>query len=179
MCDFMKMIQTRQSCRKYDSNRPVEQEKLAACVEAARIAPSACNAQPWKYLVVSGEKAQLVRSAVEYQGRNKFADDCPAFAVVLEEKAVLIPDIAAKFESQKFAQLDIGISVAHYCLAATELGLSTCIIGWMDETLLKQALKLPAEKTVRLVIATGYAAAEDTIRRKVRKPMDEMAEFIR
>lgn len=172
--DFFDLINKRESCRNYNG-QSVESEKLDRCIEAARLSPSACNSQPWFYYVVNGgEKAAEVRDSVQDLGRNKFTDSCPAFAVVVEQKATLAEAVAAKFKSQDFAQMDIGLSVAHYCLAATEQGLSTCILGWLNEKKLKEIFGIDNNCRVRLVIATGYAASGD-IRTKVRKSTDEMS----
>ena len=176
MTDFKDLILARQSCRKFDP-REVDKETLLKLVEAFRLSPSACNAQPWKLILATGETAKIVRQGVQKDGRNKFTDNCPAFAVLVEEPAVLKPAIAARFHSQAFAQLDIGIATVHYCLMATDLGLSTCILGWMDEEWLKEALGIPKERRIRLVLATGYAAEDDKLREKVRKPLSEMSEF--
>lgn len=176
MQNFMDLMQMRQSCRNFDP-RPVEHEKLEQLVEAFRLSPSACNAQPWKLIVATGETAKEVRACIQEGGRNKFTDNCPVFAVLIEETAVLKPAVAEKFHSQAFAQMDIGIATAHYCLAATDLGLSTCILGWIDEEKLKSTLGIAPEKAVRLVLATGYAAQDDVIREKKRKPVSEIAEF--
>lgn len=174
--DFFDLIEKRASCRNFNGN-PVEAEKLNKCVEAARISPSACNSQLWFYYVVNGgEMAEKVKECVQYLGRNSFTDNCPAFAVVVEQKVTLLEAIAAKFKSQDFAQMDIGLCVAHYCLAATEQGLSTCIIGWINEDKLKKLFNIPKEYRVRLVLATGYATNND-IRPKKRKELNEMSKF--
>ena len=176
MENFMDLMTRRQSCRNFNGER-VEREKLEQLVEAVRLSPSACNAQPWKLIMATGETAKAVRECVQEAGRNKFTDNCPAFAVIIEEHAVLKPAVAEKFHSQAFAQMDIGIATAHYCLAATDLGLSTCILGWMNEEKLKNALGIASEKRVRLVLATGYAADDEIIREKNRKPIAEIAEY--
>lgn len=176
MENFMDLMTRRQSCRNFNGES-VEREKLEKLVEAFRLSPSACNAQPWKLIMATGETAKLVRECVQEAGRNKFTDNCPAFAVLVEEHAVLKPAVAEKFHSQAFAQMDMGIATAHYCLAATDMGLSTCILGWLNEEKLKNALGISPEKPVRLVLATGYAAADDILREKKRKPTAEIAEF--
>lgn len=176
MENFMDLMTRRQSCRNFNGEC-VEREKLEQLVEAFRLSPSACNAQPWKLIMATGETAKTVRECVQEAGRNKFTDNCPAFAVIIEEHAVLKPAVAEKFHSQAFAQMDIGIATAHYCLAATDLGLSTCILGWMNEEKLKNALGIASEKRVRLVLATGYAADDEIIREKNRKPIAEIAEY--
>lgn len=176
MQSFMELIKTRQSCRAFDP-RPVEPQLLETLAEAFRLSPSACNAQPWHLIVATGETAKAVRAGVQTGGRNKFTDNCPAFAVVVEEQAVLKAAVAEKFPSQTFAQMDIGLAVAQYCLAATDLGLSTCILGWMQEDELKAALSIDPSKRIRLVLATGYAAPDTVIRSKTRKPLEEVVEF--
>lgn len=176
MENFMDLMTRRQSCRNFNGEC-VEREKLEQLVEAFRLSPSACNAQPWKLIMATGETAKTVRECVQEAGRNKFTDNCPAFAVIIEEHAVLKPAVAEKFHSQAFAQMDIGIATAHYCLTATDLGLSTCILGWMNEEKLKNALGIASEKRVRLVLATGYAADDEIIREKNRKPIAEIAEY--
>lgn len=178
MTDFSSLILERQSCRNFDSTREVEIEKLQKCVEAVCLSPSACNAQPYKFLIVTGDKAQLVRDGVTELGRNKFVDECPSFAIITEKKATLLPAIAAKFESQEFAGNDIGIATAHYCLQATDLGLSTCIIGWLNEEKLRNAFNIPKSDRVRLVLATGYAKENDKLRPKKRKELSQVAEFV-
>lgn len=177
MNDFMTLLKFRQSCRNYDG-RPVEKEKLQKCLDAATLSPSACNSQPWKFYVATDASAQKVRECVEKEGRNKFADNCPAFTVVVEQPATLKPAIAKSVAPQKYAQMDVGLSVAHYCLEAADIGLSTCIIGWMDEEKLKSFLNLADGEIIRLVIATGYADKDDKIREKTRKPQAETVMFV-
>lgn len=178
MTDFSNLIASRQSCRNFDVTKEVELKKLQKCADALCLSPSACNAQPYKFLIVTGEKAQMVRDGVTELGRNKFVCDCPAFAIVIEEKATLIPAIAAKFKSQDFAQIDIGIAATHYCLQATDLGLSTCILGWLNEEKLKKSFNIEKSKRIRLVLATGYAKADDELRPKKRKDISQLVEFI-
>lgn len=177
MNNLDEIIKTRQSCRKYDT-KPVEKEKLEKLAEAVRLAPSACNSQPYKFIIVSGEKSQNVRDAVQKLGRNKFTNECPSFAIIVEQKASLVPAIAKVVKSQEFAPIDIGIAATHYCLTATDLGLSTCMIGWLDEDKLRKDFSIPKERRIRLVIATGYAAQDDTLREKKRKELSDIAEFI-
>ncbi|HIU35530.1 MAG TPA: nitroreductase family protein [Candidatus Fimenecus excrementigallinarum] len=176
MESFLELERRRQSCRRYDP-RAVEPEKLEALAEAVRLSPSACNSQPWRVIFVTGASAAPVRAAVQPGGSNPFAEGCPAFAVLVEEPAVLKPAVAEKFGSQAFAQIDLGIATAHYCLAATDLGLSTCVLGMIDEAVLQTALGVPQTHRIRLVIATGYAERGAAIREKTRKPLSEIAEF--
>jgi len=176
--DFFELIARRESCRSYDPNRPVEPEKLRRMVEAAHIAPSACNSQPWKFLVVTDpeKKAQAVK-CLQSLGMNRFASDAPAVIFIVEQPTMLSSKVVQRFKNQDFAQMDIGIATAHLALAATQQGLSTCIIGWLSQEKLKNLFGLSENEHVRLALTVGYAA-NDTLREKNRKPLDDIAEYI-
>lgn len=177
MSDYFDLVRRRESCRNFDPNRPVEREKLARCAEAAWLAPSACNGQPWKYLIVTNpELAEQLRPLMMEFGQNKFLQKCPAFAVVLEEPTVLKVSLSEKFKDQNFAPIDVALSVSQFCYAATEQGLSTCMIGWHNENKIRRLFGIPKTSRVRLVIAVGYAAS-DKLREKVRKPIDDVIKY--
>lgn len=175
--NFNELILKRESCRNYNGE-PISTDMILKCVDAARLAPSACNSQPWKYYIVNDkENAQKIRTCIQPNGANKFADNCPAFAIVTEQEATLKPHIAERIKNrQKWAENDIGISVAHYCLQAAEFGLGTCIIGMVDEEKLKSLFNVDGK--VRLVIATGLSA-DSTVRTKNRKLLDDVCEIIK
>lgn len=176
MTSFFDLIEKRESCRNFASTS-VEKEKLEMCIKAARLSPSACNSQPWSFVVVeSPDLSPKVAVCLQEMGMNKFASNCPAFVVVVEEKAKLSERVVQKFKSQDFASIDLGLATAHLCLAATEQGLSTCILGWLNEAKLKELLDIPASKRVRLVIAVGYAAT-DALRPKQRKPLKDLVRY--
>ena len=177
MSDYFDLIYRRESCRNFDPNRPVEKEKLQRCAEAAWIAPSACNGQPWKYLIVTNEALkEKLRPLMMELGMNKFVKNCPAFAVVLEEATVLKVSLSQKFKDQDFAPIDVAFSASQFCYAATEQGLSTCIIGWHNEQKIRELFGLPKTTRVRLILAIGYAA-DETLRKKQRKPIDDVIRF--
>ena len=117
-----------------------------------------------------------MRQCVQPNGANKFTDKCPAFAIVTEQTATLKPHVAARVHSQKWAENDIGLSVAHYCLQAADLGLGTCIIGMVEEDKMRELLGI--NDKIRLVIATGYSADENP-REKKRKALEEMCEILK
>ena len=169
MSDFFRLVQQRESCRNYQPGRYPTREQLVHCVEAARLAPSACNSQPWSFIVANHEAAAKVAPCVQSGNVNRFAENCPAFIVIFEEPAILMGGQA----NQKYAQIDLGIATAHLCYAATEQGLSTCIMGSFNQQQLLETLGLPADKTIRLVLAIGYSADEH-LRDKKRKPLDEI-----
>ena len=178
MESFIELARRRQSCRRY-ARRPVEPEKLEACIEAARLSPSACNSQPWGFTVVTRPVLlPEVAACVQQLGINAFTADCPAFVVVTEEKATIMKRLDGVVDSQHFASIDVGLAAAHLCLQAADLGLGTCIMGLFDEARLRRLLDIPAQSRVRLVIAVGYPA-EDAPRPKQRKAMESVARFIR
>lgn len=175
--DYFELIGTRQSCRSFDK-KAVEREKLVKCIEAARVAPSACDSQPWHFYVVTEEQSLIrLRKYAQVGGGNKFTDDCPALIVAVEEHAALNPAVAKTFDSQHWARNDIGLSVMQICLAATAQGLSTCIMGWIDENGISELLNLTGDQKVRLVIAVGYAK-DGKIRPKIRKDFDQIVTFV-
>ena len=172
---FLELIEKRESCRNFDT-RPVDKSLLCRMVEAARLSPSACNSQPWRFTVVSGEKREALAHTTQGMGMNKFTNDAPAFIVISEEKATLMAKIAGSVKDQQYAPIDIGLATAHLCLSATALGLSTCILGWFDEEKVKELLGDTVGGRIRLIIAVGYAK-EDSLRPKKRKPLEEILYF--
>ena len=172
--DFQQLIRTRESCRSYDTNKAVEQEKLNFILEAARLAPSACNGQPYHITVCSGEKALKAAKATQGMGMNKFASQAPVLLVISEENYVKTAAMGAKLMRNDYRSIDIGILAAYVTSAATELGLSTCILGWLDDEKLRKICNV--QHPVRLVITLGYPK-NDTIREKKRKTIDELVTY--
>ena len=173
--ELFEALEKRQSCRNY-SSRPVEMEKLTKMVEAARIAPSACNSQPWSFVVVtSPEKVKKVSTNVLESGMNKFCEKVPAYISIVEEPAYLRGDTP----NPKYAHGDVGMAVEHLCLAATAQGLSTCIMGSFGSVeKMKDILEIPQESNLRLVLAVGYAEEGDPLRPKKRKALEEICKFL-
>ena len=177
MSDYFELVRRRESCRNFDPNRPVELEKLRRCAEAAWLAPSACNGQPWKYLIVTNpELAAKLRPLMQGLGMNKFLNECPAFAVVVQEPTVIKVSASQRLKDQDFAPIDVAFSASQFCYAATEQGLSTCIIGWHNENKIRELFGLPKTARVRLVLAVGYAAS-DKLREKTRRPIEDVIRY--
>ena len=173
--DFLQIAKARQSCRSYDETRPVEEEKLAAVLEAAQLAPSACNGQPYKLTVCRGDTAKEVAAATMGMGMNKFAAQAPVMIVVSEMPYVKSAALGAKVKGNDYRSIDIGIACAYLTAEATAQGLSTCILGWLDDSKIRKLCDL--EYPVRLVICLGYAKADDKFRTKKRKDMDTLVAF--
>ena len=170
--NFTEIAETRQSCRNYDACRPVEEEKLDRILASARLAPSACNGQPYKITVCKGEAAKRVAKATQGMGMNKFATDAPITLVISEKPYVPTAALGAKVKKNDYRSIDIGIVSAYITAAATELGLSTCILGWLDSDKIRKICNIDGD--VRLVITLGYASEGETLREKKRKAADEL-----
>lgn len=170
--DFLEIAKLRQSCRSYDESRPVEEEKLKAVLEAARLAPSACNGQPYHFTVCRGETAKQVAAATTGLGMNKFAVQAPVLIVVSEMPYVKSAAMGAKAKGNDYRSIDIGIAAAYLTAEAATQGLSTCILGWLDDARIRQLCDL--SYPVRLVITLGYARDTDAPRPKKRKELSEL-----
>ena len=169
--NFLEIAKTRQSCRSYDEARIVEREKLDAILEAVRLAPSACNGQPYKLTVCKGDTAKEVAKATMGLGMNKFSAQAPVLIVISEMPYVKSAAMGAKIKNNDYRSIDIGIAAAYLTAEATAQGLSTCILGWLDDDKIRKICGL--EYPVRLVITLGYAK-DETIRPKKRKELDEL-----
>lgn len=170
--NFLEIAQARQSCRSYDENRPVEPEKLTAILEAARLSPSACNGQPYHFTVCRGQAAQDVALACRGLGMNKFAVQAPIVIVISEEPYVKSAAMGARVKGNDYRSIDIGIATAYLTAEATAQGLSTCILGWLDDARIREICGL--QYPVRLVITLGYAAEGEKLREKKRKDLAEL-----
>ncbi len=173
--DFDELIKARQSCRKYDPEKVVAQADITASLEAARLAPSANNAQPFHFTVCTGETAKQVAVGVQTFGLNKFALDAGCFIVVSEGRYGLLGAAGSKIKRQDYRSVDIGLAVSYLTLKATTIGLATCILGGFDEKALQKLLGL--KDRVRLVVVLGYAAEDYPIRPKKRKALDDLTDY--
>lgn len=170
--DFENLVQVRQSDRKYKA-QPVEKEKILKCLEAARLAPSACNSQPWKF-VVAEDKSLLaaLSDAACGTGMNKFAYQAPVIVAVVLEKMNVTATIGSMLKHKDYSMMDVGMAVEHFCLQAADLGLGTCIMGWFNEKKVASLLGVPKTKRIPLLISLGYPDAP--ARQKIRKSLDEI-----
>ncbi|MGH6556297.1 MULTISPECIES: nitroreductase family protein [Bacteroides] len=176
MNDFLQLVNARQSDRAYDKSRPVEPDKLERILEAGRLAPSACNAQPWKFVVVTDPLlAEKVGKAAAGLGMNKFTKDAPVHILIVEESANITSRLGGKLKGKHFPQIDIGIAVAHIVLAAESEGLGSCILGWFDEKEVKSLTGIPSSKRVLLDVLIGYPVKEK--RKKIRKEKEKVVSY--
>ena len=171
--NFTEIAENRYSCRDYDFERKVEKDKLDAILKSARLAPSACNCQPYHITVCGGEKAREVARCTMSLGMNKFADKAPVVMVITEEDYNKTAALGAKIKRNDYRSVDIGILAAFITAEATAQGLATCILGWLDDEKIRKVID--RDQKVRLVITIGYA--KDSLRKKKRKELNEFVTF--
>jgi nitroreductase len=167
--DAFEAIQKRKSVRSYEST-PVPKETLAKLLEAARIAPSANNTQPWHFIVVtdSEKKKELSKGL---------------FAKFLAETPVVIVACGDTKASPDWCVIDVAIAVENMVLAATGEGLGTCWVGSFDEDQVRELLRIPRNFKVIVLLAVGYArekvdlAGKNVRLVRKRKTLDEIASF--
>jgi len=174
---MLEMITSRQSDRRYDP-RPVENEKLSRIIEAARMSPSANNAQPWKFIVVTDPdliKKIAEAASANLLGINSFVTQAPVQIIVVREKTDIQTRTASVMKSRDYSLIDIGIASENICLQAEAEGLGSCIIGWFDEKSVKKHLGIPGSKRVELIITLGYSISNQ--REKKRKPPEATVSY--
>jgi nitroreductase len=174
---MLKLISARQSDRKY-SDRKVDIEMLDRIADAGRVAPSACNGQPWKFIIVSDTELlkRLSDAATNKLLRlNSFIHNAPAMIVIVRTGTNFTSTFGSTVKSKDFSVMDIGIAAENICLQAEAEGLGSCIIGWFDEKEVRNILSIPKSKRVELIITIGYSLAEK--RQKKRKPREEVVTY--
>ncbi len=177
MTDLNKLLKERQSCRNF-CDKPLEAEKIVACINAATLAPSACNTQPYHFYIAHAPEAVAIAAELcKGEKVNTWVDEAAAFVLITKEHAE-IPFSINLTAKREFREYDIGLAVENFCLEATELGVGTCILGVYNEEKLKEKFRIPTHKQIALVIAMGYPK-ENTVRNKKRKPLEDMITYLR
>jgi nitroreductase len=177
--NFLELSNLRQSERTYIHDKPVERNKILRCIESARLAPSACNSQPWHFIIVDKPvlKSQVASSMSNtVLPLNHFTNQAPVIIVIVNEGSNFTANLGNKIKQKDFSAIDIGIATEHFCLQAFEEGLGTCILGWFDEKNVKKILHIPKTRRVELLITLGYPKT-DTCRNKKRKALDEIFSY--
>ena len=176
---LLDLLKHRKSIRNF-LDIPIAREKIMMCLEAARLAPSACNSQPWKFIVVDERPLKVKLGEAAFGGiyaMNYFAKTAPVIVAVVSEKSKFSARIGGMFRGTKYYLIDIGAAIEHFVLQAEELGLGTCWIGWFDERAVKSVLGVPQRKKIDILIALGYYDREKTPPEHDREPMDKIASF--
>ncbi|MBA7680726.1 putative NAD(P)H nitroreductase [subsurface metagenome] len=176
---LLDLLKHRKSIRGY-LDKAVEREKIMMCLEAARVAPSACNSQPWKFIVVDDRELKNKLCKAAFGGiysMNSFGKTAPVIVAVVSEKSKFLARIVGMFRGIKYYLIDIGIACEHFVLQAEDLGLGTCWIGWFNERAVKSLLNVPQNKKVDILITLGYYDRKKTRSGHDREPMDKIASF--
>lgn len=178
--DFMDLVKKRVSVREY-SSEPIKREDINQCLEAARLAPSSCNSQPWKFIVVDKPeiKDKLCGACLSgIYGLNKFIKNAAAIVIVVTDRDKWLTKVCNFIKDTRLYLIDIGISCEHFVLRAAELGIGTCILGWFNENAVKKLLGIPKSNRICIIISMGYAAKEPITQEKNRKEISEMSLYL-
>lgn len=176
MKSFLQLARERQSDRAFVPGKRIEREVLERIVEAARLAPSACNGQPWHFTVITDEELlPQVGQATSSLGMNKFVKDAAALVLITHEGTNLSSKLGSGIKDKDFPIMDIGIASAYLTLAAEDEGVGSCILGWFDEAKIKELVGIPRKRRLMLIVALGYAAKPK--RNKVRKERNKVVSF--
>jgi nitroreductase len=174
---LLELAAARRSIRKY-KDIPVEREKLDLCLEAARLAPSACNAQPYRFVVLDDAELKKKFCAAAFSGvysACKFAVSAPVIVAVVADTGKLSAWLGNQVQDTDFRLMDVGIAVEHFVLAAAEQGLGTCWLGWFGAKAGARALGLGRGKKIEVLISAGYPAEAPAPR--PRRAMSDFASY--
>jgi len=175
----MDLIKHRKSVRDF-LDKGVEREKIMMCLEAARLAPSACNSQPWRFIVVDDRQLKDRLCDAAFSGVysiNSFCKTASVMVVVVSERSQFLARVGGLLRGTKYYLMDIGIAGEHFVLQAEELGLGTCWIGWFNERTVKSTLNIPRRKKIDFLIALGYYDNKRASSEHDREQMDKITSF--
>ena len=168
------IIRARRSVRAYES-RPVPASDIRAICEAARLAPSACNSQTWRFIAVTRSKtiSRICNEAMRPVIPNRWLAQAPLIIVGCAKLDIVANRIGSRITGTEYFQIDMGIAMEHMVLKATELGLGSCWIGWFKEKQVRELLSIPEKIKVCALLAVGYPKETETKNRS-RKPMEKI-----
>lgn len=169
--EFLKLAEERSSVRRY-SNREVSRELISQILESARIAPSAVNFQPWKFLVVTSEKTKAI---IQESYNREWFKTAPLYIVACGNHE---ESWHRSFDGKDHADIDVAIAVEHICMSAASAGLGTCWVCNFDAAKLKADLQLPENLEPIAIIPLGYSEGDGDVRPKKRKDIDEIVQWI-
>jgi len=175
---FLKLANRRFSVRKY-KNRPVEKEKIVSCMEAVRLTPSACNSQPWHFVIVDIPKEVAIladKTTLPLSKLNQFVKEAPVIVAIVAEKPNLSSGLGGMIKKKPYYLMDIGMAAEHFCLQAAEEGLGTCMLGWFNERAVKEFLSVPKGRSIPLLITLGYPDKEEAPN-KIRVKLEDIYSF--
>lgn len=178
MKTFRELVETRVSCRAYRPD-PVPRELVEQILEAARLAPSACNRQPWRFAVATAAatRRRLVEEGFLPGLGMKWAAEAPVLLVMGMAKSFITHTLAPAVSGVEYPLLDLGIAGEHAVLQATELGLGSCWIGWINPKAVRKIVGWPASIVPQAIITIGWPAVPP-VRPRVRMSPSEMTTFL-
>jgi len=177
---FQTLVQSRRSIRRF-LPEPVDREKILACLEAARLAPSAENAQTWRFVVIDDPELKEKFGRAAFSGiysMTKFAVQAPVLVLILAKLDIKANRLGRQIQGIPFFLLDIGIAGEHIVLQAEEWGLGTCWIGWFNIRAARKFFRIPRRYKIVSLIAMGTPGSRPP-KERARKPLDEISWFNR
>jgi nitroreductase len=174
---IQEVIQRRRSCRAYRED-PVAKEDVEKVLNAARLAPSACNQQPWRFAVVTDDTRR--REIIEHGFRvgipMRWALKAPVLIVIGIKRSAIVHRAAVKLTKIDYPWIDIGIAGEHLVLQAEELGLGTCWIGWVKTKRVRSIVEWPRDTDPVAVITLGWP--EDPDNPPEPRPRKKLADIV-
>ena len=177
---FMDLVQKRRSVRRYDA-RPIPKDEILKCLESARLAPSACNSQPWHFIVIDEPELRKRVAGRIFSGlyaMNQFAKEAPVLVAVETRASGTAATLGGLFRGVRYNLIDIGIAVEHFVLQAAAEGLGTCWLGWFDEKGVKRALGLPRSTRIDILVSVGWPADAAPGPDRPCRPPDQIRRFV-
>ena len=171
--DFNELIENRVSLRDYDPNRPLDEDVLKRILNAGRLAPSAANKQPWRFLVVSSKK---MLDKVRLCYNKLWFKDAPHILIIVGDRT---KSWIRQLDNYNSIETDLTIAMDHIILFAENEGVGACWIAAFDNDFLRQTLALKENECVFSITPLGYSKKGHTkIIEKKRKPLDEIVEIL-
>lgn len=175
---FQKLVTQRRSIRRY-LGQPVERDKILTCIDAARLAPSAENVQPWRFLIIDEPEIKEAFARDAFSGIyfiSRFAAKAPVLILILARLDIIANRIGKQIQNIHFYLIDIGIAGEHIVLQAEELGLGTCWIGWFNARKTRKFFNVPRKYKIVSMLSLGYYDRKPS-RQKKRRTLDEIVWF--
>lgn len=175
--EFSKMITQRQSCRTFDKTKEISKEDIDLILTAGWLSPSAKNVQPWRFYAAAGQKKESVVKACQDLGMNSFLNDASLMVVIVKQKPTAVSAVTQRVYKD-FRPYDIGIAVANMTMQAKDLGIESCIIGWINDGKMCEAIGVDKKEDIALAIGFGYPVENYQLRTKKRKPKEDVIKYL-
>lgn len=174
--NFFDLIKKRKSCRSFDTDKNISKENLIKILDAGRLAPSACNSQPWFFtLVENKEKISLIGKHSKGPGINSFVGKANAIIIISEANYNTTAKFGSIVKGTDYKSIDIGLATSFMTLGAEQLGISSCIIGWFNGDKISKLCNIDGK--IRLLLCLGYAKNQKPANKK-RKELNKISKII-